>query len=338
MAKKWQLAQRANSKRTMAAAVERQALRKPQPKAAIVRPDNYKCRAAEAHSEAAVCLSQGAEPPFTGLAALTVEGHLRAALALRESILLDIRDNAGMDPDIVACRGNVALAEINLARHLHGAGRVQGSDGAEAHYAVAADILEEAVPTAPVTVETAVALAGLRRGEHERALRLVQAHEAQLSELLQGALEGEGAGGGSSSGSAADFVRSVQADLAAARGWHDNVLRDWGLATLEALPWEAGGFEAVCARYRGLLEARGRPRDFGAVHALAGFLLARATGPTRADWEEAEALYVEALQDPAARQHAAYADAEFNLGVICHFRALEAESAPVEPAQPGATE
>ena len=63
------------------------------------------------------------------------------------------------------------------------------------------------------------------------------------------------------------------------------------------------------------------------VHTLAGFLLARPTGPTREDFEESQQLYEQVLGTPAAKAHPDFADAAFNLGVIQHFRATAGSAA-----------
>jgi len=63
--------------------------------------------------------------------------------------------------------------------------------------------------------------------------------------------------------------------------------------------------------------------DLGLVHAFAGFLLARPTGPPAEDVALAERLLRGALAAPGAAAHPDAADASFNLGVIQHLKAVE---------------
>ena len=293
----------------------------------IVRPDSYKMCLAQAHSTAAACQSRGEPPPPTGLSDQPPEAHLRAALRLRQSILCDIAESAGMDPDIVACRGNVALAQVALGCHLQSQGSERSAE-AVACYASALAILEEHLPTCSLTVELSVTLAGVQGGAsaYGAAFARVEAYEAALQELLLGAADSASA---SSSGKGAELVASLQADLATAVGWHDGLLKNYGLELLQqqqpgssSSGDAAAAYEAHLQRYRALLRGRGSPRQLALVHTLAGFLLARpGTGPTEADFTEAEGLYQSVLGQPGAAQHADFADASFNLGVILHLRA-----------------
>ena len=293
-----------------------------------VRPDNFATRSAELHTEAGCLLARGGAVPWTGIAEhATAEGHFRAALAFRVSIFEEIQDLPGIDPDFVACRGNVALARINLARALALAGR---APDAAAEMAEAAAILRENVPGSHLHVETEVALAGLQNtvGGFERAGDLLGAHIAELEELAQGAAESGGGGGGGGAGapgSAPEFLRTVQADLAAARGWARELLKNRGLALLEALPFAPSSFDKVVEGYKSLLAAGGRAaeEDLALVHAFAGLLLARPTGPPAEDVALAERLLHGALA-VTPQAHADFADASFNLGVILHLKAVGA--------------
>jgi hypothetical protein len=289
-----------------------------------VRPDNFASRSAELHTEAGCLLSRGEPVSWSGIKEhVTAEGHFRAALSFRESIFEEIRELPGVDPDWVACRGNVALARVNLARALSLAGK-RGEAAAE--LAAAAAVFGENVPGSHLHVETEVALASLLSTveAYERAGGLLEAHLAELEELETGEAESRGGGGGGKgSPVAADFLKTVQADLAEARGWARELLKNRGLALLEALPFSRASFDSVLAGYRGLLAAGGREAegDLSLAHAFAGFLLARPTGPPAEDVSLAEEVLRRALA-ASPPSHPDVADASFNLGVITHLRAV----------------
>ena len=293
-----------------------------------VRPDNFSTRSAELHTEAGCALARGQAVSWSGIEEFpTAEGHFRAALAFRVAIFEEIQDLPGVDPDWVACKGNVALARINLARCLEAAGRF--SDAA-AELAEAAAVLGEHVPGSHLHVETDVALSGLQNTleAYERAGGLLEAHIEELEELVKGAAEsrsgGGGGGGGGEKDAAADFLATVTSDLAEARQWARGLLKNRGLALLEALPFRPESFEAVLAGYKSLMAAGGKEAegDLGLVHAFAGFLLARPTGPPAEDVELAARLLRGALA-AASPAHPDFADASFNLGVIRHLKAVE---------------
>ena len=288
-----------------------------------MRPDNFASRSAELHTEAGCALARGDASVWTGIEELpTAEGHFRMALAFRQGIFEEIQDLPGMDPDWVACKGNVALARINLARSLQAAGR---APDAAAELGEAAAVLREHVPGSHLHVETEVALAGLLGTveAQELAGALLEAHLAELEELVRGHAEGGGGGGGDAD---ASFLQTVEADLVAARGWARELLKNRGLSLLEALPFHPEAFERVLAGYRALFATgagAAAGEDLGLVHAFAGFLLARPTGPPAEDVALAERLLRGALAAPGAAAHPDAADASFNLGVIQHLKAVE---------------
>lgn len=282
----------------------------------VIRADNFKTRSAELHTEIGVARTKGEDIPWTGLEYYPdPQGHFEKALELRQSILEDIQYNAGVDPDYVACRGNVALAHINLARYLHRTGQGEAAVG---HYEKASAILVESVPTSTVTIETAVYLANLKDTPQDylNAFNLVDAYDTQLRNIKAG----EHPGGGPD---AQEFSLMLEEDMKVCAGWQEELLKNYGLCLLVSTPFDSPTFERLCAKYEA--QVADGTADFATVHAYASFLLAHPVSPNP---KRAGELYATVMGLPGSASHPDYADASFNLGVIKHQEALQAVGKP----------
>ena len=212
-----------------------------------------------------------------------------------------------MDPDIVACQGNVALAHINLARYLHRGGN---REEAVKHYSAAALILEEAVPTSPITIENRVALASIldTLPEYAKAFHLVDVFYGELRMLKSGE-HGSGP-------AVQEFSNFLSQDLIKSRKWHDELLKNYTLCIISSAPFSEPAFQSVMDKYQALVD--GGASDFSLIHTYCSFLLSHPTAP---DYKKAGRLYSSVVTD-ANREHPEFADASFNLGVIKHLEAL----------------